>query len=165
MPRPKSNYVQQCKSIALARQKKSMISTVLPDNSEAPSLSLEPGFDPENDSAWMGRVNHCLFESDYETAQWSDAEPEDSDDEIVELTGEVLVESLREEEEKKTSDRNIFEAMGMYGMLTRRVGQAEWTKAEANRSLGYTKNSVRTHRRHRQQAREKEEKDRHTRQS
>jgi hypothetical protein len=78
---------------------------------------------------------------------WSDAES------LAELEGDELeanLSALRKEAEFQDAP-NAFKQM-----MSHSKNSKEWKKVEANRALGYTKNSIRTQERRRKEAREQE---------
>jgi hypothetical protein len=89
-----------------------------------------------------------------EKSIWESPEDEDghrSEDDLSELEGEELEESLLRQ--KQTED-------GLMEHLMRSIGAKEWKKAESSRHLRYgNKSSDRTQRWRRQKKREKENKD------
>ena len=79
-----------------------------------------------------------------------DAESQDEDD-VIELQGEELVESLRCQMEAEITLERQLSKEGLE-VLMRKIDAREWQKAESKRSLGYNGLSKRTGRRQRQAA-------------
>lgn len=96
----------------------------------------------ENDSSPPGSIANS------DQSEWEDAS---------ELEGDALLESVDRSvaaaEDEEAALRSAFDA------IMEPKTQRDWKKAEAKRAGGYTGRSERTERLHRQQAREKEEKD------
>jgi hypothetical protein len=116
-------------------------------------------------TAWRGGVNNHLIiielSSDDNDSDFTDTDMESqlSEDEIDELEGDELVESLQKEIESEIRMLNNLSNENAFTQITMARTKKEWKKIEANRSLGYTGNSVRTQRRHNEAARKKAEKD------
>lgn len=119
---------------------------------------------------WTGGVKNHLIVSDdsdsdhFDNMEW---EMENSEDEIDELEGEELIESLRKEIEHEINMLNLkldpshptpYEKISEVNLTTN-----EWKKAEKKCGFGYNGRAEKTQRTHRQQAREKAEKDAITR--
>ncbi len=111
--------------------------------------------DDEDDSiCYNGGVTELLSDSDSD--EWSlsdsdsDDEGEDSDIESsYEYDGEVM-ESLKKEL------ASLTEKTAYQKLADEKKTAAQWKKAEANQSLGYTGNLERTASRHRNQARQRQ---------
>ena len=86
-----------------------------------------------------------------------DAKSQDEDD-VIELQGEELVESLRCQMEAEITLERQLSKEGLE-VLIRKIDAWEWQKAELKRLLGYNGLSKRTGRRQRQAAWEKEVQD------
>lgn len=89
-------------------------------------------------------------------------ESESSEDEVDELEGADLVESLRKEIKKRVDQatQTPYEKISN-GNLT----ESDWKKAEQNQGLRYNGLASWTQRKHRQNARQKVERDKITRKS
>jgi hypothetical protein len=134
-------------------------------------LQIDSDLDTDGESSevevtsWTCVNNHIGLDesdSDFGDTEW---ESESSEDEVDELEGADLVESLRKEIENelnllKQAAQTPYEKISN-GNLTAR----DWKKAEQNRGLGYNGLASRTQRKHRQDAREKAERDKITRKS
>ena len=103
---------------------------------------------------WDGTVNH--IPSDSEDPDWSDMSDSDSEEEFSELEGEELLESLQMRLEKELE---LLSVPTPYEKIAAPVTSKQWAKAESNRCFSYNGQSVRTKRRVRQQAWEKEKDD------
>jgi hypothetical protein len=104
--------------------------------------------DSESDCGYEGRVdcdpsNDSAADSDED---WSD------DESLAELEGDELEANLSvlHKEAESQDAPNAFKQMMSH------KDSKEWKKVEANRALGYTKNSIRTQERRRKEAREQE---------
>jgi len=106
-------------------------------------------------TSWTGGVKNHLIVSDdsdsdhFDNTEW---EMECSEDEIDELEGEELIESLRKEIEHEISllkelDPTPYEKISQVNLTTK-----EWKKAEKKRGFGYNGRAEKTQRTHRQQA-------------
>jgi len=129
----------------------------------------ELGSDSDSESgvtvtAWMGGVNnHLIVTDDSDSdAEW---ESNSSDDEVDELEGDELVESLQREIEHEIQLLQELEPTpsSQYERLKTVVSAKEWEKAEQNWGLGYNGCGKRTQMRQCQEARENAEKDKITR--
>ena len=136
-------------------------------------LQIDSNLDTDGESSevevtsWTGGVNNHLIgfdesDSDFGDTEW---ESEESEDEVDELEGADLVESLRKELENelnllKQAAQTPYEKISNANLTAR-----DWKKAEQNRGLGYNGLASRTQRKHRQDAREKAERDKITRKS
>ena len=104
--------------------------------------------DSESDCGYEGGVD-CDPSDD----SAADSDEDWSDDEsLAELEGDELeanLSALRKEAESQDAP-NAFKQMMSH------KDSKEWKKVEANRALGYTKNSIRTQERRRKEAREQE---------
>ena len=89
------------------------------------------------------------------------------DDELSELEGEGLRESLRVRIEGEIEEIESFGVpqFPAYKTIMRDISMGEWQKAESNQALGYNGLSERTQRRHRQEVREADEKNKVLQQS
>jgi hypothetical protein len=102
----------------------------------------------DTDCDYRGGVN-CWSDSDDEGEtgdDWSDSSDEES---LVEFDGADLGE-LREELENLENPKPL-----LYDWIKGKKSTKEWNKAERNRGLGYTGNSVRTRQRNEQDARKR----------
>jgi hypothetical protein len=81
----------------------------------------------------------------------------EDEDELAELEGQELVQSLGRELENEL--RMHSWASSQYGSLKMKQTREEWKRAERNRRLGYNGRSERTKRRHDAEARKKEKED------
>jgi len=136
-------------------------------------LEIDSELDTEGESSevevtsWTGGVNNHLIgldgsDSDVDDTEW---ESESSEDEVDELEGDDLVESLRKEIENelnllKQTAQTPYEKINNANLTSK-----DWKKAEQNRGLGYNGLASRTQRKHRQEEREKAERDKITRKS
>lgn len=136
-------------------------------------LQIDSNLDTDGESSevevtsWTGGVNNHLIgfdesDSDFGDTEW---ESEESEDEVDELEGADLVESLRKELENelnllKQAAQTPYEKISNANLTAR-----DWKKAEQNQGLGYNGLASRTQRKHRQDAREKAERDKITRKS
>ncbi|KAG6822089.1 hypothetical protein H0H92_015339, partial [Tricholoma furcatifolium] len=113
-------------------------------------------------TSWTGGVNHeeSDLESDVEEdREWQDTE---SDDEVIELEGPELVDGLRQKWElrQKNQVTEYTETkLTAYTYLMAKKTNKEWTKAEAQRGLGYTGLSDRRKREINKELHDKEAKD------
>jgi predicted Mrr-cat superfamily restriction endonuclease len=146
------------KSIAHARKVKWFKANIT-----AHSIS-ETELDSDSDSgvtvtAWTGCVNNHLIVTD-DSGSDSEWESNSSDDEVDELEGDELVESLQREIEHEIQLLQELEPTpsSQYERLKTVVSAKEWEKAEQNRGLGYTGRGKRTQRKQRQEVRENAEK-------
>lgn len=87
---------------------------------------------------------------DVQSGSGSGSGSEDSDEELQELGGEELLKSL-EDQIIQEAEANLT----AYRNLSRAIPKQEWERAEANRKLGYNKQSKRTKRRKRQEEKAK----------
>lgn len=99
---------------------------------------------------WDGTVNHKYCESDSDSDfEFSPSSESDSEEELSELDGEDLVESIEAERKKLGLPEPLAIIMESAGNVT------VWAKAEKNRGLGYNGQSKRTQQHRAQKAREK----------
>lgn len=170
MPRPSNKHRKYVRSIAHARAGRRYVPDTVPiheaslaelDNTATNPIILD--LEPEDDDeicTWAGGVNNHL-EDDLEG--WIDlSEDSDDDDEIEELEGDELRESL--ESQMAREAETILEA-AVYQKLMRKITPKEWKKAELNRGLGYNGQSERSQQRRKKNAREKEFRDKQSRKS
>ena len=99
-------------------------------------------------------------DSDFDDTEW---EIESTEDEMDNLEGEALIESLRKEIEHEISLLKEFEQTQYDKISQAKLTRKEWKEVEKNRGFGYTGRAKRTQQKHRQQAREKAGKDAATR--
>jgi hypothetical protein len=170
MPRPSKQTKLKNTSIACARSFRTYSSTpslAIPSNNHdqvsvsAPSSPMqfndvEIGLD--DDSGGMVHDSSSECNSDDRNAE---------DNELSELEGEGLCKSLRVRIEGKIKE---FESLGVpqhpaYETIMRNISTGEWQKAESNRAFGYNGLSKRTQRRHHQEVREADEKNKVLQQS
>jgi len=116
-------------------------------------------------TSWTGGVkNHLIIpddsDSDFDDTEW---EVEYSEDEMDDLEGEELIESLRKEIEHEISLLEEFNTTPYEKISQANLTTNEWKNAEKKRGFGYNGHAERTQREHRQRAREKAEKDAVTR--
>ena len=111
-----------------------------------------------------GVKNHLIIsddsDSDFHDTEW---EMEYSDDKMDDLEQEELIESLQKELEHEI---NLLKELALtpYEKISQvNLMKKEWEKAEKKHGFGYNGHAERTQRNHRQQAREKAEKDAVTR--
>jgi hypothetical protein len=91
----------------------------------------------------------------------------DEDEELSELEGEDLCESLRIRVEGEMKELANAEqaSQAAYAAIMQELSAKDWRKVEAQRGLGYNGQAVRTKRKHRQNVREEEEKNKKLRNS
>ena len=116
-------------------------------------------------TSWTGGVkNHLIIsddiDSDFDNTEW---EVEYSEDDLDDLEGEELIESLQKEIEHEISlleelNTTPYEKISQVNLTTKK-----WKNVEKKRGFGYNGHAERTQRKHRQRAREKAEKDAVTR--
>jgi hypothetical protein len=118
-------------------------------------------------TSWTGSVNNHLTSSDDSGSDFIDTEweSESSENEVNELEGVALVESLQKEIE---NERNLLKQAADLETPYEKINNAnlttkDWKKAEEHQGLGYNGLASRTQRKHQQEAREKAEKDKITR--
>jgi hypothetical protein len=96
-------------------------------------------------TTWDGGVNFVLSDSE-DDGNWSDSSNtgaewlSESDDELEELQGPALMESLHKQCEKELGD--LKKLTGWEGLL-QPISAAEWKQAQSNRGFGYNKLSKR----------------------
>lgn len=110
-------------------------------------------------TAWSGGVNNHLVvsknDSDFNDTEW---DSDSSEDEVDELEGDELVDSLQREIEHEICLLQELEPTP-YERLMTVVTEKEWKRAEQKRGLGYNGHGERTQRKQQQEARERAEKD------
>ena len=136
---------------------------------------LEINSDPETDqegsdaevTAWTGGVNNHLISSDDSDSDFDDTEweSESSEDEVDELEGAELVESLCKEIENEINMLKQAAKTPYEKIVNAKLTAKDWKKAEQHRGLGYNGHALRTQRKHRQDERKKAERDKITRKS
>ena len=114
--------------------------------------------DLDDDSGGMVQDSSSECNSDDRNAE---------DDELSELEGEGLRESLRV---RIGGEIEEFESFGVpqhpaYETIMCDISMGEWQKAESNRALGFNGLSERTQRQHHQEVREADEKNKELQQS
>jgi hypothetical protein len=119
---------------------------------EAEYLTSEPGDQWGEDTGWgaKGEYNGLVG---------------DEDEELSELEGEDLCESLRirVEGEMKTLADAEQASQAAYAAIMQELSAKDWKKVEAKRGLGYNGHAERTKRRHRQNVQEEEKKNKNLR--
>jgi hypothetical protein len=124
------------------------------EEQELNNSASEPGDQWGEDTGW-------------DTEEEYDGLVGDEDEELSELEGEELCESLkiRVEGEMKELANAEQASQTAYAAIMQELSAKDWRKLEAQRGLGYNGQAERTKRRHRQIAREEEEKNKKLRNS
>ncbi len=128
------------------------------DHSESEgAIPISSDSDADECTQWTGGVNHELSdtESDLTWVETSTADSdstESSEDDMSEVEGDDIVESVRASLEHEIK---LLAIPTQYEQISRKLTADDWKKAEKNRSLGYNGNSDRTKRREAKTARDK----------
>ena len=118
-------------------------------NKSEDSLDSECPVELESDSdcGYRGGVDHYPSDDGEDTEEdWSD------DESLAELEGDELEASLS----VLRNEAEIHSVPSHFWQMMSQRDPKEWKKAEANRALGYNKNSTRTQERRRKEARGRE---------
>ena len=170
MPRPSNKSKQKNTSIARARSFRTYSSTLtlsIPSNGHGQVSVSAPASPMQSNDVEIGLDDDSGGVVHDSSSECNSDDGNVEDDELSELEGEGLRESLRVRIEGEIEEIESFGVpqFPAYKTIMRDISTGEWQKAESNRALGYNGLSERTQRRHRQEVREADEKNKVLQQS